>query len=402
MRGGTPLRTAPFPRYPFFDKREAEALVEVVRSGNWWGRNEGSHVEQFEQAFGAFQDCAHCICTTSCTVALTLALTAVGIEQGDEVIVPAYTFVSTAAAVLDCGAVPVFADIEPGSYNVDVADVERKISSRTKIILPVHIGGRPADMDAIQTLADLHSLKVVEDAAQAHGAAWRNRRVGGLGDAGCFSFHVSKNITAGEGGALTTDDASIADAFWSLHNCGRMRGGDRYLHPELGSTHRMTEWQGAVLNVQLSRLDNHTEKRTRNAGQLEAQLRDIYGVSPLDPDERVTSNSYHLFMFRYDASEFNGASKELFVEALRAEGIPASPGYKPVYREQVFQGDALRSHPYANLLDYSETNCPVTEKVCNQEAVWLTQNVMMAEPDDMMDIVSAISKIRENRHELVG
>jgi dTDP-4-amino-4,6-dideoxygalactose transaminase len=402
VTGGTPVRTKPFPKWPIFDEREVQALREVVESGRWWGRTPGSKVEQFEQAFARYQHAKHCIACTNGTTALYLALRAVGVKPGEEVIVPPYTFIASATSVLDVGAVPVFADIDPTTMTIDPQAAEAAITPRTTAIMAVHIAGRPADMDALKALAQKHGLALIEDAAQAHGASWRGRRVGAIGDAGGFSFQASKNINAGEGGAVLTDDDEIAEKVWSLHNCGRSRTGEWYAHFLVGGNHRMTEWQAAILLVQLQRADELHAKRQRNAAYLNSLLRELEIVEPLPDDERVTEHAYHLFIFRYFPERMGNVPKAKFIEALRAEGIPVSPGYKPLYREPAFSKEALDWHPYARHCDYRKVRCPVTERVCDHEAIWLTQNVLLGEPEDMEDIARAIRKVRDHYKELLA
>ncbi len=402
IAGGSPTRTKPFPKWPFFDEREVQALREVVESGQWWGRTKGSRLERFEQAFALYQQAKHCIACTNGTTALYLALRGVGVKPGEEVIVPPYTFIASATAVLDVGAVPVFADIDPATMTLEPKAVEAAITPRTSAIMAVHIAGRPADMDGLKALAQKHSLALIEDAAQAHGASWRGKRVGALGDAGGFSFQASKNITAGEGGAVTTDSDEIAEKVWSLHNCGRSLTGEWYAHYIIGGNHRMTEWQAAVLLVQLERTEEFHAKRQRNAAYLNSLLGELEVVEPLPDDERVTEHAYHLFIFRYFPERMGDVPKTKFIEALRAEGIPASPGYKPLYREPAFSKEALDWHPFARYYDYGKVRCPATERVCDHEAVWFTQTVMLAEPSDMEDIANAIRKVRDHYRELLA
>ncbi len=401
INGGTPTRTKPFHKWPVFDEREVQALKEVVESGQWWGRVKGSKVEQFEEAFARYQHARHCIACTNGTIALYLALRAVGVKPGEEVIVPPYTFIASASSVLDVGAVPVFADIDPTTMTLDPQAVEAAITPRTSAIMAVHIAGRPCDMDALTEIARKHGLALIEDAAQAHGASWKGRRVGAIGDAGGFSFQASKNITAGEGGAVTTDSDEIAEKVWSLHNCGRSRVGEWYAHYIIGGNHRMTEWQAAILLVQLQRADELHKKRQQNANYLNSLLRELEIVEPLKEDERVTEHAYHLFIFRYFPERMGNVPKSRFIEALMAEGIPASPGYKPLYREPAFSKASLDWHPYARHYDYSKVKCPVTERVCDHEAIWLKQEIFLGEPEDMEDIARAIRKVRDNYRELL-
>ncbi|MGQ9727637.1 MAG: DegT/DnrJ/EryC1/StrS family aminotransferase [Candidatus Fervidibacter sp.] len=401
VNGGTPTRTKPFHKWPVFDEREALALKEVVESGQWWGRVKGSKVEQFEEAFARYQHSKHCIACTNGTIALYLSLKAVGVKPGEEVIVPPYTFIASASSVLDVGAVPVFADIDPETMTLDPKAVEAAITPRTSAIMAVHIAGRPCDMDSLTEIARKHGLVLIEDAAQAHGASWKGRRVGAIGGAGGFSFQASKNITAGEGGAVTTDSDEIAEKVWSLHNCGRSRIGEWYAHYIIGGNHRMTEWQAAVLLVQLQRADELHKKRQQNANYLNSLLRELEVVEPLKDDSRITEHAYHLFIFRYFPERMGNVSKARFIEALRAEGIPVSPGYKPLYREPAFNKSSLDWHPYARHYDYSKVKCPATERVCDHEAIWLKQEIFLGETEDMGDIAQAIKKVRDNYRELL-
>src|ERR1043166_6391383 len=254
---------------------------------------------------------------------------------GDEVSIPGYTFVATATAALEVGAVPVFADIDPHTYTLDPASVEACITPRTRAIVPVHLGGRPADMDALMALARRHDLVVIEDAAQAWGASWQGRKAGTLGHAAGFSFQSSKNITAGEGGIILTNDAAIGALAQSLSNCGRQPDGLWYAHYVLGGNYRLSEFHGAVLRVQLRRYPPQLASRQANAAYLEQALSEVPGITTLRQDARVTSHAYHLLVLRYQAEAFGGASRERFLTAMCAEGIDGMHmGYSlPVYRQ---------------------------------------------------------------------
>jgi dTDP-4-amino-4,6-dideoxygalactose transaminase len=393
--GGAPVRTKPWPPWPAFDASEEEALLGVLRSGQWWSVG-GEKVHEFEEAFARFQDARYATCVTNGTAALEIALRALGIGCGDEVIVPPYTFIATASSVLAVSASPVFVDIDPDTFNLDPARIEEAITERTRAVIPVHIAGCPADMDAILAVARKHGLAVIEDAAQAHGAEWKGRKVGAIGDLGTFSFQASKNLNAGEGGAIVTDNADLADKVWSIHNVGRTRGGRWYEHPVLGGNFRMTEWQGAILLAQMARLPEQTERRTANAAYLTEQLRGIPGIAPLVVDPRVTRHAYHLYVFRYDPSAFGGRPRDQFIEALNAEGVPASAGYVPLYKEVVFarktagEGAWCRS---GRFIDYGAVACPNCEEA-SARGIWLFQQQLLGGKEDMDDIAEAIAKIQ--------
>lgn len=396
--GGKPIREKGFPSWPVWDESEINALREVLESGRW-GIG-GDKVPEFEQKFAEYVGVEHGICVTSGTTALEVALKAGGIGPGDEVIVPPYTFMATASAVLQVNAIPIFADIDPDTYNIDPNEVEKAITERTKAIIPVHIGGCPADMDAIMDIAKKHNLIVIEDCAQAHSAEWKGQKVGSIGDMGCFSFQSSKNLCAGEGGIITTNNREFGDKCWSFHNCGRVRQGAWYEHPLLGSNLRMTEWQAAILLSQMKRLDEQTKIRNENALYLDKKLSEIDGIRPQKRDDRVTTHAYHLYIFRYDASKFNNVPRAEFLKALSAEGIPCSPGYNPLYKDDLFKAPIekcpLSCGYYKGKVDYTKVECPVAEKACREEGVWFFQSMFLGDKSDMDDIVNAIKKIKDN------
>jgi dTDP-4-amino-4,6-dideoxygalactose transaminase len=319
-----------------------------------------------------------------------MGLMALGLQPGDEVIAPAYTFIATVSTALQIGARPVFVDIDLDSYNIDPAKIEAAITPRTKVILPVHLAGQPADMSAILQISQRHRLAVLEDACQAWGAEWESQRVGALGNLGAFSFQLGKNITAGEGGAIVTNDPALHEVCWSLHNVGRTLNGAWYQHEILGLNLRMTEWQGAILLAQLERLDEQYPVREANARYLSAALLDLGGLSPLPSDPHVTRHARHLFILRYDPGAFGGHSREDFLSALLAEGIsPVSQGYVALHHSP-----AIRRSMQAGFgVDPAGFNLPNTEKAA-QQTLWLSQNVLLGNQKDMDDIVKAVQKIK--------
>jgi len=404
VNGGEKLRTRPFPSWPMHDQREKEALNEVLESGKWWY---GEKVKQFEEAFAAYQDAKYGITTTNGTAALEIALIAAGVGAGDEVIVPPYTFVATATAVLKANAIPVFVDIQPDTFNIDPQRIKEAITEKTKAIVPVHFAGLPADMDEITAIARQHNLTVIEDAAHAWGSRWRDRGVGAIGDLGGFSFQMSKNITAGEGGIILTNSEELADTCRSYSNCGRGKDKPWYEHYLLGGNYRMTEFQAAILLAQLTRLDEQVTRRQENARKLDQALSDFPGIEPLKNNPQVWRRSYHLYCFRYLPEQLRGVSRDRFIQALNAEGIPCSGGYPhPLYKNPLFQRKGygpqfcpLSCPYYGKRVDYAQTHCPVAEKICEQ-AVWLTHNLLLGTQEDMNDIIRAIEKIVDNIDEL--
>jgi len=392
--GGKPVREKPFPSWPIFDEREEKILIEVLRSGKW-GRVNGKKNEEFEEKFAKYHSAKFGITCTNGTAALEIALRAMDIGPGDEVIVPAYTFIATASAVLMVGAKPVFVDIDPETYNIDTKKIESAITPKTKAIIPVHLAGCPANMDDILNIAKKYNLRVLEDAAQAHGAEWRGKKVGALGDMGIFSFQSSKNMNAGEGGIILTNDEELAEKAWSYMNVGRSKKGEWYMHYYLSGNYRLTEFQAGILLAQLERLEDLMRIREENAKYLTEKLREVEGVEPLKIDDRVTRHAYHLYIFRYNPKYFKGLSKMDFVKAMNAEGIPLKPGYTvPLYKLPAIKNSIKGA--------YENVYLPVTEKACQEEGVWFSQNVLLGTKEDMDDIVKAIRKIQENIDEIIS
>lgn len=399
VNGGAPVRSKPWPTWPQVNDADVQAVADVVRSGKW-SSSTGEEVHRFEAAFAAYNKAKHAICVNSGNAALQIALAALDVCPGDEVIVPDYTYIATATAVLMNGAVPVLVDIAPDTYTLDPEAVRRAITPRTKAIIPVHFSGSVCAMNELLSIAREHNLIVIEDAAHSHGGVWRGQALGTIGNAGCFSFQASKNLTSGEGGCILTNDDDVALLCRAIASNGRVPRGIWYEHFINGSTFRMTEFQGALLSSQLTRLKEQTAKRDANGRYLDEQLAQIDGIAPMHRDSQQELHPHHLYMLRYDESKF-GFPKSTFLERLHAEGIPAAPGYgTPLHRQPVFNGEnipplfARHNAPHRAAFDYGKLSNPVTRKACDGEAIWLTQALLTAEQTDMDDIVTAIAKIR--------
>ncbi len=425
LAGGSPLRTAAFPGWPIYDESEAQAVSDVVRSGKWWrfgyatgvemdedlSADEISKTQKFSRAFARFQEAKYGIAVANGTGSLEIIFKALDIGPGDEVIVPAYTYVASATAILQVLAVPIFVDMDPDTYLIDPDRIEQSITPRTKAIEPVHFGGQPADMDRILAIAEKHNLLVIEDAAHAHGSEWRGDRVGALGTAGSFSFQASKNMTAGEGGIILTNDAALAERCDSYLWAGREKGRPWYEFHRLGWNYRITEFQSAILLEQLKRVEEQNARRMENARYLDQRLSEIDGIRPLAWDPRATKHSHHIYIFRYLSSAFKGLHRDRFVAALEAEGIPAFTGYTfPLYANPMFLnkdfypgGYPLTCREYDRDIDYGDFAelCPVTERACYHESVWLEHRLLLGTRADMDDIADAIIKIQENCEELL-
>ena len=402
IHGGAPAKSKPFPVWPIYDDRERDALIEVLESRVWW-RSPGTQTLAFEREFAAYHQAKHGIAVTNGTHAIEVALAALGIGPGDEVIAPNATFVATASAVLFAGALPVLVDVRADSYCIDPELAEAAINENTKAIIAVHMGGRPADLDQLTALAAKHGIPLLEDAAHAHGSEWRGRKVGAFGIGGTFSFQASKNMTAGEGGIVISNDDDFERLARSTHDCGRMPGEWFYSHYIYGSNYRLSEWQGAVLLAQLTRLDDQTARRHQNGRLLDGLLSEIPGITPQSHDPRITRNGQYAYIFHLDRRAFAGIATAQFVEALEAEGIPTQAPYPPLHLVDLFRSGAYRSRlsgaQAEGSHDFLRDAFPNSLRE-SDETVWITQNALLGDEEDMREIAAAIGKIQRHAREL--
>lgn len=401
--GGTPVRKTRFPSWPVLSKNDRDAWGKVLDEGKWC-RIDGTYCDQFERAFAGHMGSRHCTVTANGTSALYAALNALGVGPGDEVLVPPYTFVATVNVVLLQYALPVFVDTDRETFQLDARKLESAITPRTRCILPVHLGGNPADLDTILAVAKKHQLPVLEDACQAHLGEWRGKKLGAVGTAGCFSFQASKNLNSGEGGAVLSDDDGFMEKCFAFHNNGRRRRGSTYhgfSYSTGGANLRMTEFQAALLLQQMTRWEEQSKIRDANAAYLTKHLGAIPGILPMKRYAGCTRNGLHLYMFRFDASQFGGGTRTQFVKALRAEGIPCTPGYTPLNKEP-FLRDTFASRGYQQVFGaerlqayLKHNHCPENDRLC-EEAVWFGQTVLLAKQSDMEQIVEAVRKLHAN------
>lgn len=402
LRGGAPVRCRPFTAWPIYDEREARGLQRVLESRNWGGYPCPNELaREFGQKFAAQHGAKYGVAVMNGTVSLELALQAAGIGAGDEVIVPAYTWEGTAAAVLFAGAAPIFVDVDPDTYCLAPDLVEQAITARTRAIIPVHLGFRFADMDRLMGIAARHNLFVLEDCAHAHGGRWREQGAGSIGHAGSFSFQTSKLMTAGEGGIVITSDIDLADQVIRLANCGRPPRRETRGEPMLGHNYRLTEFQAAVLLAQLERLDEQTALRERNTRRLEEGLRQIAGLTLLPRDERITRQASYHYVFKFHSDQFDGLHRNAFVAALKAEGVPCDGRfYEAVYQSSLFEFAAARYPAWAQAR--REFNCPVAERAGYEESIWLPHQLFLGTDEDVDDVLTALAKIKTNVTELTG
>jgi len=364
-------------KWPVSSEREIELLRQVIESGRWGGYHE--FVGRLEREFSAFAHCAHGVSAMNGTVTMEMALWAAGVGPGDEVIVPAISFVATAMVVSRVGALPVFVDIDPLSFNMDPERAAAAITPRTKAIIAVHFGGAMADMDRLLPLAGEHGLALIEDAAHAHGAEWQGRRAGSLGLAGSFSFQNSKVMTAGEGGMLTTNDAAFAERAWSIMDQGRKPGGGWFFHYVPGSNYRITGLQAAVLLAQFERLPEQICRRTRNAALLRAELSDVEGLAFQTLPKPQNANSWYLLLGRIDARR--GRTRDEFHRELTASGVPCTPFYPhPLYGNPLYRQGGCRVEP-----------CPVAE-TCVADAFWLPHRALLGDEETTREVAAAMRR----------
>jgi len=402
LLGGSKAKGKPFPGWPHYDQKEEQALKDVLESRLWW-RTPGTKTLDFERAFASFHGARHGIAVTNGTAALEVTMAAVGVTAGDEVILPNFTFVATASAVLFANALPVLVDVDPETYCIDPDLAEAAITPRTKAIIAVHMGGHPADLDRLTKIARRHKLALVEDSSHAHASEWRGQRIGTFGMAGTFSFQSSKLITAGEGGIIISNNDKFEKQARSVHDCGRMPGEWFYSHFIYGSNYRLSEWQGAILNSQLTRLEEQTRRRHENSRLLDRLLREIPGITPQKIDERCTRNGQYAYIFHVNKKEFAGISIERFIEAMNAEGIPNQASYPPLHQLHMFRnGNYLKRLCGKQAKEkhlFLKQKFPATMKAA-WATVWIPQPALLGDEEDMQEIASALNKIQRNAKEL--
>ncbi len=390
IHGGEPIRTKPFPEWPRPTSELKDAIISTLENEGWGVGSEA--ISRFDEKFAAFQDAKYCISTSSGTTALWVMLKAAGVKAGDEVIVPPYTFIATASAVLMANAVPVFVDIDENTFNLNPNLIEDAITEKTKAIMPVHIAGNPADMDAIVAIGNKHGIPILEDAAQAHGAEWKGKKVGALGLGGIFSFQTSKNMSAGEGGAIVSNDEAFYETCFSYHNCGRTKGGAFYEHSFLGGNFRLNAMATSMLMPQIYTVVNDMALRDKNRKTLDDAIGQIEGLTINSAYEGTTREANHIYLTRYNSEAFHGIPREQFFKAMQAEGVYTYMGYTPLYREKLFVTD-YEEYPWLKGYDYGSIHMPVTERLADTEAVWLKQNHLLGEEQDIQDIIDAFEKV---------
>ena len=407
IHGGGKTKSSPWPEWPVWDQRAEKDVIDMLRSGRWW-RGSGGYVADFEKKYAELMGTKRCLATASGTAALLVALHVLGVDAGDEVLVSPFTFIATYNVIFMNKALPVFVDTDPETFLINTSKIEERITDRTSAILPVHIYGLPVDMDKVNEVAKKHNLKVVEDACQAWLGEYKGKKLGTLGDLGCFSFQNSKNLPTGEGGAVVGNNDEIMDRCFSFHNCGRPFGSVQRTsdYPIRGSNRRMQQIQAITLMSQMNRIGNDADIRLENAKYLDKKLAEIPGIIPAKLVAENSCSAYHFYPFRFISEKFGNVSRAKFIEALRAEGVPCNAGYGQQNKDGIIE-EALNSKGYKRLFSEQRLNqwreenqLPGNDKLA-REAVTFTQNILLGSKSDMDDIVNAVTKIYENRKSLL-
>ncbi|MFO1062744.1 MAG: DegT/DnrJ/EryC1/StrS family aminotransferase [Pirellulales bacterium] len=383
--------------WPVWDEAEQQGLVDVLQSGKWGRTAGGKRIAEFEAEFAKLMDARYCLAVSSGTTAIITALAAAGCGPGDEVIIPPYTFVATFNAVTMHYCLPVFADIDPKTFQMDATKAAARVTEATRVVMPVHIGGSAVDLDAFGELCSGRTFRLIEDACQAPLAQWRGKPLGTHGVAGCFSFQASKNITSGDGGAILTNDEAFMHACHNFHTPGNAKPVSTFGR---GANFRLTEFQAAVLTAQLSRAEQQSQQRESNAEYLTSMLREIPGITPARQTEGCTRSAWHLYMLRYDTSRFGGKTRAEFLKELTARRVSASGGYTSLLRSKHVQSLAENSH-YHRIYGQQtmqrwleENQCPKNDRLC-EEAVWFTQSVLLRPRSEMERIASVIADVQK-------
>jgi L-glutamine:2-deoxy-scyllo-inosose/3-amino-2,3-dideoxy-scyllo-inosose aminotransferase len=414
--GGKPVRDTkinPWPKWPVWDENEEKALIDTLNSGIW--SYNGPRETEFNKRFGEYSGAKYVLSAANGTVTLQMALEACGIGLGDEVIIPGLTWQATAATVLDVNATPVLVDVCDDTWCIDPKEVEKAVTPRTRAIIPVHLYGSFADMDEILRIAKKHNLYVIEDCAHKHGGEWKGWKAGTIGDIGSFSLQLSKHLTAGEGGILTTNSFELFERLDALRNCGRRpepanfseinKGEGQYFDQGnflQSGNYRITEFQAAILVEGLKRLPGQNLIRDENAVYLNSVIRKIPGIVPIRRDKRETREAYYNFSFRYIKDEFRGLPVKKFRAALSAElGIEVASSYIPLNKCSLYVPLTKPSRhklndEYWKAIDPSRFDLPVCEKIHNEESACIHHKILMGSKADMDLIADAIRKTYDN------
>ena len=419
INGGEKVGLLSVPVWPRYNEMTKEAVCSVFDSARWAisGQWKGglSACEIFESEYAAFNKSTYCVAVDHGTNSLVAALHALGIGAGDEVIVPALTWVACAICVCSVNAVPVIVDIDPATFCISPEEIEKHITSKTKAIMPVHLYGCMADMDEIMKIAEKYNLYVIEDASHSHGAMWKDKYAGTIGDIGCFSFQQGKALTSGEGGAAITDDISFYNKLQEIRTNSRMYKLQSdcqmdHMHLQetghiLGTNYCISEFQAAILSEQLQHLEEWNRKKEANARYLDREIAAIPGVTAMYHTENVTKRTYYRYCFKVDNRYFDNKPVKRIAEALEAElGFVVEQPYPPMHQSILYRPDTLKSlnwsSDYSNRINTNNFSTPVAENASYNSGIIFHHSLLLNEREDMDRIVRAIDKVRTFSKEL--
>lgn len=383
INGGEPVIRTKFPMWPIWDETELEAVQDVIKSSEWESRG-GTKCKEFAKEFAKFQHVDFALPVANGSAAIDIALEALGIGDGDEVIVPDYTFMATAVSPIRRGAKTVLVDVDPDTFCINPDLIEKAVTDKTKALIPVHFGGHPCDMGRIMKITNKYKLHVIEDSAHAHGAMWEGKYIGTFGDISTFSFQASKTLTCGEGGAIVTNNEKLMSLCRSIHDAGRNIGESVYNHYVPGTNYRMSELQAALLLAQMSRLKMQCEKRDRNGKLLTHLLAQTNGIKPQVRDNRVTRHGHYLFTFILEAD----IPREIFKKAVSAEGVLVQLEYPAIHTLEFIKKSGMDKGQF-----------PVSDLLAAR-SVWLYHQILLADEKEVSFIAKAILKVIENKDEL--
>jgi dTDP-4-amino-4,6-dideoxygalactose transaminase len=399
VKGGTPVRTKDFPTWPQTNEVDEANILKSLRNHRWC-TFDGEFIPKFEKAWAEKLNVGGCVITPCGTHALHTALEILGIGPGDEVLVSPYTYIATLDTIMLCYALPVFVDSDLKTFQLDPDDIEHRITEHTRAILPVHIFGGAAHMDKVLAIAEKHHLPVIEDACQGHMAEWRGKKIGTLGTVGCFSFQETKNLPAGEAGALVSNHEDLIAKALAFRDFGRSpKAGGGYA--TRGTKYRISDFAAAVLMAQLTRFDHISALREANAAYLREGLKSVPGIALQESYPESGRHNYYCFGLRYDRAQFSGASREQFIKALNAEGIPIGAGYTPLNKEPFIE-ENLNSRGFRAIysperLDKyrKQKHYPRNDELC-ATSMYLSQQVLIGSKQDVDDVVEGFAKVQKN------
>ena len=406
--GGEPIRKdKTWPDWPYVDDKIVDAIVKTTRSGIWCRiQSANGTVPTFEKEYAKLMGTKFCVATGSGTQALHTCVEALGIGAGDEVITSPYTDPGTISSILSARALPIFADLDPASYQLDPAEVEKRITENTRAIMPVHMMGQPCNLERIMAIAKQHKLVVIEDAAQAHLSEYQGKKLGAIAPLGCFSFQTSKTIACGEGGAIIGDDEELMDKGFTVHNHGTNRQGRT---ETIGPKYRMNEFEAAVLLAQLAGAQERFKRRNENASYLTARLKGCPGVVPQKLYEGTASGSFYLYAMSYQQEHFNNVDRARFLKAVAAEGVALNPYIERGLHREPWVDNILKTKAYQKVFPArrlqefrEEMSCPKCDQVCREMLMIWASGPLLGSPADMDDIADAILKVYENRDKLIA